>query len=144
MLIEFTTSNQLTGSTLPGPHVKAHDQLKDEDKSTEAITDAFLTIFAEVVKPHWNLLAPYIISYNYEVTEENTLQQLQTWKEKTSLTYGGLNEILSQLIINPVVIPQDIIIKGSLRCIHKYEEYLLTQYTHVFLQMKIFLVKVKI
>ena len=118
--------------------------MKDEDNSKEAITDEFLTTFAEVVKPHWNLLAPYIISTDCDVTEENTLQQLQTWKEKTSLTYGGLNEILSQLIINPVVIPQDIIIKGSLRCINTYEEYLLTQYTHVFLQMKIFLVKVKI
>ena len=118
--------------------------MKDEDKSEEAITDAFLKIFAEVVKPHWNLLAPYTLSTDYDVTEENMLQQLQMWKEETTPTYGCLNEILNQLIINPVVIPQDGIIKGSLRCIYMYEEYLLTQYTHVLLQMKIFLVKVKI
>ena len=97
--------------------------MKDEDKSEEAITDAFLTVFAEVVKPHWNLLTPYIFSTDYDVTEENTLEQLQMWKEETTPTYGGLNEILNQLIINPVVVPQDGRIKGSLRCIYKHEEY---------------------
>jgi len=119
----LSNSNKLTSSTLAGPHVKAHGQLKDEDKSTEAITDEFLTIFAEVVKPHWNLLAPYIVSTTYDLTEENTLHQLQMWKEETSPTYGSLDEVLNQLIINPAVIPQDGINKGSLRFLYKYEGY---------------------
>jgi len=102
----------MIGSALAGCHVKTHGQLKNEDKSKDTIADAFLAMFAEVVKPHWNLLAPCIISTNYDVTEENTLQQLQTWKKETSPTYGGLNEILNQLIINLVVAPQDSIIKG--------------------------------
>ena len=63
--------------------METRGQLKDEGKSKDTITDAFLAMFAEVVKPHWSLLAPYIISYNYDVTEKNTLQQLRTWsKEK--------------------------------------------------------------
>ena len=98
--------------------METHSQLKDEDKSKEAITDTFLAMFAEVVKPHWSLLAPYIISYNHDVTEKNTLQQLRTWSKEKKPTYGDLYEILKQVIINPVVIPQEDILKGTVRCIH--------------------------
>ena len=100
--------------------METHGQLKDEDKSKEAITDTFLAMFAEVVKPHWSLLAPYIISYNYDVTEENILQQLRTWSKEKKPTYGDLHEILKQVIIDPVVIPQEDILKGTVRCSHLF------------------------
>ena len=118
LLLKFTmfskTTNLLTGSALAGLQVKAYSHLKD--KAEEVITDDFLTMFAEVVKPHWNLLAPYIVSNNYDVTEENILQQLQTWKEKETPTYGDLYEILKHLIINPVVSQKDGRSKGTFRC----------------------------
>ena len=120
LLIKFTIfilvkpSNQLTGSVLAGPHVITYGQLKDEDISEEAITDAFLTIFAEVVKPYWNLLAPCIISTTYDLTEEDTLHQLQAWKEEKHPTYGVLCKCLNQHIFNPDIIPEDGRQKGNL------------------------------
>ena len=137
-------NNQLIGCVFAGPHVKAHSQLKDEDKSEEAITDAFLTMFAEVVKPHWNLLAPYIISNNYyDLTGENALHQLRAWKAENKPTHGDMYEILNQLILNPVVIPQDGIFKGSLKCIFIAKNCFNMCIPKFLLQIKIPLVTVK-
>ena len=116
MLVIFKLSNQLTGSVFVGSHVKVHGPMKGEGKSKEAITNDFLTMFAEIVKPHWNLLAPYIVLNNDVLTEEDTLQQLQMWKEKEVPTYGDLYKILNHLIIDPVVSQEDGRSKGSLIC----------------------------
>ena len=113
MLTEVTIfTNQLNDSVIAGPHVKVCSQLKNDKK---VITDDFLKMFAEVVKPHWNLLAPYIISYT-DLTKENNLYQLQAWKEKIHPTYEFLYECLNQLIINPVNTQEDGRQKGILIC----------------------------
>ena len=109
--------NQLTGSVLAGPHVETLSQLKSENESKNPIADTFISLFAEVVKPHWNMLAPYIISNYYDPTEEDVLQQLTDWKEEETPTHEDLCQRLNQLIINAPATPENGRHKGSLRCI---------------------------
>ena len=126
-------SNQLTGSVLSGPHVKTCSQMKDEDKRKGAIADTFLSLFADVVKPQWNLLASYIISNNYDPNEESVLEQLQAWKEEKTPTYEDLYESLNQLIVNPPVTPENGRPKGRLRFLHVASNKF-NLYSHVILQ----------
>ena len=74
-------------------------ELKHYDK---IISDSFLSTFTEMVEPHSNLLATYIIS-------TKILQQLQEEKE---LTYGDLFECLNQLITDPIMADKNSRFKG--------------------------------
>ena len=87
--------------------MEVYTQLKDEEMKDYTITDVFLSTFAEVVKPHWNLLAPYVTFTTDGLTEMSVLQRLQAWKKEKNPTYGDLYECLNHLIINPVITQED-------------------------------------
>ena len=87
-----------------GSNVKVEGELKDEDKRNQTIADSFLPTFAEVVEPHFSLLATYIFP-------TKILQQLEEEREDNIPTYGDIFECLNQLITDPIMAQKN---KGTL------------------------------